>query len=220
MVQAPAQSAPNPVATPQAPAPPALPGVDASGQYTLPRTRAELRALEQARSDLSDQLQSAAGRREELAQEMATIDRAARPGLQARIDQLDQRILRIEKDIEVTGDLLARSRLQLTDAGPGPDGPPWRNSDMNMTAVGVLFTLFVLGPIAISIARNIWRRGSRSKVESPVERDNAERLSRLEQSIDTIAVEVERISEGQRFVTKLLNDSANREKAMLERGHS
>jgi hypothetical protein len=32
------------------------------------------------------------------------------------------------------------------------------------------------------------------------------RLERMEQSIDAIAVEVERISEGQRFTTKLLSD--------------
>lgn len=35
----------------------------------------------------------------------------------------------------------------------------------------------------------------------------ASRLERMEQSIDAIAVEVERISEGQRFTTKLLADT-------------
>jgi hypothetical protein len=35
-----------------------------------------------------------------------------------------------------------------------------------------------------------------------------QRLERLEQAVDSIAVEVERISEGQRFVTKLLSDRA------------
>ena len=33
-----------------------------------------------------------------------------------------------------------------------------------------------------------------------------DRLARIEHSIDAIAVEVERISEGQRFTTKLLSD--------------
>jgi hypothetical protein len=33
-----------------------------------------------------------------------------------------------------------------------------------------------------------------------------ERLNRIEQAVDAIAVEVERISEGQRFTTKLLAD--------------
>jgi hypothetical protein len=35
-----------------------------------------------------------------------------------------------------------------------------------------------------------------------------DRLTRIEQAVDTIAVETERISEGQRFTTKLLADRA------------
>jgi hypothetical protein len=34
----------------------------------------------------------------------------------------------------------------------------------------------------------------------------AARLERMEQAIDSVAVEVERISEGQRFTTKLLSE--------------
>jgi saccharopine dehydrogenase-like NADP-dependent oxidoreductase len=35
------------------------------------------------------------------------------------------------------------------------------------------------------------------------------RLARLEQAVDAIALEVERVSEAQRFTTKLLNDQAH-----------
>ncbi len=45
------------------------------------------------------------------------------------------------------------------------------------------------------------------------------RLERMEQSIDSIAVEVERISEGQRFTTKLLSES-NSTHALPERASS
>jgi hypothetical protein len=38
----------------------------------------------------------------------------------------------------------------------------------------------------------------------------AQRLERMEQSLDAVALEVERISEGQRFTTKLLSESAAR----------
>lgn len=38
-----------------------------------------------------------------------------------------------------------------------------------------------------------------------------ERMARLEQAVEAIAVEVERISEGQRFTTKLLADRAQAE---------
>jgi hypothetical protein len=39
-------------------------------------------------------------------------------------------------------------------------------------------------------------------------RDVRDRLEQLQQSMDTMAVEVERISEGQRFTTKLLAERA------------
>ena len=40
--------------------------------------------------------------------------------------------------------------------------------------------------------------------------ESAERMERLERAIDSIAVEVERISENQRFVTKLLAERGER----------
>ena|SRR5665647_13517 len=35
-----------------------------------------------------------------------------------------------------------------------------------------------------------------------------ERLARLEQAVESIAIEIERVSEGQRFVTKLMSEKA------------
>jgi ribonuclease D len=50
---------------------------------------------------------------------------------------------------------------------------------------------------------------SQSKLpQAPAE--SAERMERLERAIDSIAVEVERISENQRFVTKLLAERGDR----------
>ena len=40
--------------------------------------------------------------------------------------------------------------------------------------------------------------------------ENAERMERMERAIDSIALEVERISENQRFVTKLLAERGER----------
>jgi hypothetical protein len=69
----------------------------------------------------------------------------------------------------------------------------------------ITFTLFVLCPIALSISRLIWKRGS-VPARSAVPNDSAQRLERIEQSMDAIAIEVERVSEGQRFVTRLLSE--------------
>jgi hypothetical protein len=62
----------------------------------------------------------------------------------------------------------------------------------------------VLMPIAIAVARRIWRgkRDTGRAIEDRV----SPRLDRLEQAVDAIAIEVERISEGQRFVTRVLTE--------------
>ena len=65
--------------------------------------------------------------------------------------------------------------------------------------------VMVLGlPIVIVQARKLWMRDSTSAAQASPETDH--RLERIEQAIDAMAVEVERIAEGQRFVTKLLAD--------------
>lgn len=58
-------------------------------------------------------------------------------------------------------------------------------------------------PIVRAIARSIERR---SHLPPAIPPDLTSRLDRMEQAIDAIAVEVERISEGQRFTTRLLSD--------------
>jgi len=54
--------------------------------------------------------------------------------------------------------------------------------------------------------RRRWGRSSRS-APALQDAESGQRLARLEQGMDAIAVEIERISEGQRFVTKLLAES-------------
>ena len=73
-----------------------------------------------------------------------------------------------------------------------------------MTITGV-FTVFVLFPLAVAASRFIWRRASKIPAQTvALSPQIDQRLERLEQGVDAIAIEVERITEGQRFVTKLL----------------
>ena len=210
---APAGAAPAPAArTPAAPPAPS----DALGLIrSVPGSREDVRSLRAQRSELSDQLQSAVGRREDLAKELQGATGASRAGIESRLQLLDARILQIEGDIASTGELLARAPGQyLTGSSQSfPGNFPVRP---DMTAISIVFTIFVLMPLAVSYARTMWRRGSVSKVESPLERENAERLVRLEQAVDSIAIETERISEGQRFVTKLLAETQGRDKVRIE----
>jgi hypothetical protein len=74
-----------------------------------------------------------------------------------------------------------------------------------MVPIAIVFTLFVLAPIAVSISRMFWKRGSLPK-HAPASVDQTQRLERMEQAIDSIAIEIERVSEGQRFVTRLMSE--------------
>lgn len=73
--------------------------------------------------------------------------------------------------------------------------------DVAMLAIVFGTMSSVLYPLARAWARRIENRGA--PLVLPL-RDVEERLDRIERAVESIAVEVERVSEGQRFVTKLL----------------
>ena len=65
-------------------------------------------------------------------------------------------------------------------------------------------------------ARILWRIGSRVKTTTQSNRiESDDRLHRLETAVDTIAIEVERISEAQRFMVGLLGESSQARRAQL-----
>ena len=68
----------------------------------------------------------------------------------------------------------------------------------------MVIAIVMLGPIVRAYARRMEQRPGPSSIPTEV----VDRLERMEQAIDSIAVEVERISEGQRFTTKLLSEGA------------
>jgi hypothetical protein len=172
----------------------------------VPQTNAEYRALMSKRSELSDQLISAANRRKNLADQLRTADPDARPGIQARMKVLDDRIVRLETEIDRTGDLVANAPPHVL-SGTSIDPQQLANritSDL-VPIVGML-SVFVLLPFTIAIARFIWKRAGAPPRVAAVDQATQQRLEQMSQAIDTIAIEVERISEGQRFVTRLLSD--------------
>jgi hypothetical protein len=81
----------------------------------------------------------------------------------------------------------------------------------------IMVPITVIGlPIARAIARRIERGVGGGAGTQSLPNDVGERLERMEQAIDAIAVEVERIAEGQRFTSKLLagRDAARNEHAL------
>ncbi len=194
-------------ATPLPPLPPLPPTVDliASAQGTNASATEIWTAAKAQRSELRDQVQRLEEQRRDLVQDLrreSTPD-AAKPGIEARIKELDSRL-------SATEQLVAQADLAVAKAAAVPgavqeprpirrDGPP-----EELIAIPIVFTIFVLAPIAIAYARRIWKRGA--TVIAPVPAEVRQRLDQLGDAVESIALEVERIGEGQRFVTKVMTE--------------
>ena len=169
-------------------------------------------AARAAREELGNQLERLEERRRELSQEMRRgVDGINREGVERRISAVDQRIAEVEKQIATADDAVAKAAAVpgAVVEHPDPPPPPDPNAAMeNVAIVSTVFTLFVLFPLTLAYARRLWRRGAIAVAELP--KVLAERLTRLDQAVDTIAIEVERISEGQRFLTKVMTDNTGR----------
>jgi hypothetical protein len=171
-------------------------------------SRQDIAALRARRSELSNQLESATGRRRQLTEQLRRADGVNKTGLESRIALLDERIVRIESELDQTGQQLsspAAARVAGT-RNPFVFGPQIRITGDEVIPIVAVITIFVFAPIALSISRLIWKRGSRMKRAPSLSNDSSQRLERIEQAMDAIAIEVERVSEGQRFVTRLLSE--------------
>lgn len=195
-------------APPGSPTPPTVTGIDVGTGTSIPvarpRTQAEVDALKAKRSELSRQLNSATDRRRDVVKELQRAADGTETGIRKRLDVLDERIVQLERDIAENGKALASAPgdLALEEAtapvvryGPFTAG--------QLTAISLAGTLFVAAPLAFAAARAIVARARQPRL-TPEMIEATRRMERMEQAIDAVAVEVERISEGQRFVTQLM----------------
>lgn len=88
--------------------------------------------------------------------------------------------------------------------------PPYRQSDIPPEVIplvgmslGLVVAMVVGYPIARAIGRVIEKRGTAGLVRAT---DVAPQLQQLQASVDTMAIELERISEAQRFTAKLMSE--------------
>ena len=72
------------------------------------------------------------------------------------------------------------------------------------------FAMAIILGIGIPLARAFARRMDADSRQPRVPNEVAQRLERMEQALEAVAIEVERISEGQRFTTRLLSEGAAR----------
>ena len=167
---------------------------------------------------LLEQQQSAAEIRAQARAEAQEAAAQARAEAQAAAAQARAQADRIREQVQRDVQRQIREQVQQiqTSQGPGPEivvqrgfPPPWERNDIPPHVVDVI-TMFVVAmvicivglPIARAVGRWIDRRGA----PVPVSAELAAQMTRIEQAVDTMSVEVERISEAQRFQAKLLSD--------------
>ena len=85
---------------------------------------------------------------------------------------------------------------------PGDNGIPPEAVDISIAFFFTVAAILILMPLARALARRMDRRSVPAQVPPEV----SAQLEHLNRAVDAIALEVERISEGQRFTTKLLTD--------------
>ena len=164
-------------------------------------------AFRNQRRELRNQLEELQGERRSVTRQLQQPGIAAPDtrGLEQRLVGIDQRITALDKQIADADAAVAKAAAVpgAVIEVPPPDrgGPP-----EEVFMISGLFMIVVLLPISIAFARRIWRRGSAAVTALPQE--FYDRLTRVEQSLDSIAIEVERVGEGQRFLTRMQSQRA------------
>lgn len=189
-------TAPTPPAVPQGP----VVGVGGG----LPPANADLQTLQSVLAELRVQHAGLNAQWTSLKDQLDNMLRTnpARPGVQQEWANVAVQRAQVEGNIAVLEARIAQ--LQGRPVGrPQVIVPPRSGPDPDMVAGLSLGTMMIIAvPLSIAFARRIWRGKPQPVIPRAEEIPN--RLERLEHAVDTIAIEVERVSEGQRFITKIL----------------
>lgn len=87
-----------------------------------------------------------------------------------------------------------------------PSDPEYTSMDENIARLGIAAVIGVtisISMISMAIAKMVASRRRKELPNASIEQID-QRLERMEQAIDAMATEVERVSEGQRFTSRLL----------------
>ncbi len=164
-------------------------------------TRDQIRT--DVRNQIRDAVRDAQAAAEEAGGEPRVITREEGPGGGRTVVQLPngQKLTISGENVRLDGEATSVIAPNFRDAVP--DGAV----DIVQALVAMVVLCVVGFPLARSFARWLDRRTATPKVPAEV----LSRLANIENAVETVAVEVERISEGQRFTAKLLSERAQAE---------
>jgi len=180
-----------------------------------------LQALHARREMLSEQYQSAMRERGQIGQERLNAQARGDAGMVreyesvvarigGRMQELERSIQRLDQQI----DEAMKAPLPVEVAVPGAPGepaaitiapPPYFPDDLMAQRIQFQRMMVAEGAVFLMLSALLWRfgvlRGRRQAARAEAPRDD----TKLQQAVDAIAIEVERLSEGQRFVTNILS---------------
>jgi hypothetical protein len=194
--------------TPPATPTPSTAPVIAQGARSAPSAAAIYEGFKAQRNELRNQLDDLQGTRQSIAGQLEELSATAveRKPLEARLSDVDQRIVTVDG-------MLATNATQIAQAAAIPgavvEPPPYVRPGPPEEAwvAGGFFMVLVIFPLTIAYARRIWRRGAVAVSAFP--KELSDRLFRMEQAVEATSLEVERIGEGQRFLTRLFTEGEN-----------
>jgi hypothetical protein len=162
-------------------------------------------AFRAQRRELSNQLDELESTRRSIISQLEDIPAGSpdRKPLETRMTEVDSRIASVDQALATNATSISNSAAipgavveppQIIREGP-PEGA-W--------VLGGMFIVVVFLPLSVAFTRRIWRRSSTAVAAFP--REVMDRMLRMEQTMEATAVEVERIGEGQRFLTRLFTE--------------
>lgn len=194
------QSTPSAPTAPQAP----ITGPVFSAQQ-LATPRATYAAMREQRQVLGEQMSRLLNRRNNVSREIRSTEPGSveRTQLEQHLKELNARIIDMEHQIQ-SADLQVSAAAAMPGAIAGDRVLGRDASDFAMAATiftGIIAVLFTITFCVRSLRRS---REKPAPAASPAV-DN--RLTRMEEAIDAVAIEIERISESQRFLTRILTEN-------------
>jgi hypothetical protein len=213
-------AAPAPISQPSpavAPAPGGPSSADVLNAQSNATAHDLLMALQAQREELNQQVQSLERKREDITNQLQENRSQGLPiaGLEQRLKEIDLRISAVDQQIALADAAVAKTASIPGAVQPDPfpqeshNGPP-----EEVFVLSGIFIVAVLMPMALAMARRLWKRATPS---GPALRsDVSDRLRSIEQAVESVAVEVERIGEGQRFMSRVLTDRPGDSRALGE----
>lgn len=190
---------------PQAPPPPGPP----TPTPAVPAGVTDLAALQGQLADLQIERTSLKAQWDGLRRQLESMlqTNPARPAVVKEWADVGSQMARVDGQIAAVEARIAQKQGAPIGRPITRINPPARQVDPDLPiAGGIAIMLALVLPLSIAWAIRILRR---PQPAAPRATEMNPRFDRLEQAVDAIAIEVERISEGQRFVTKILAERAN-----------